>query len=92
MNILYYVHHCLINQCKIHSPRSIQHFTEKRILVLSWYTAFVAVIDLSSFSTEQLSPTIKSHVNGILIAPLYKAFTKRNTTLYIDIINMASAL
>lgn len=31
-------------------------FTEKRMLVLSWYTALVANVESSSFSTEQLSP------------------------------------
>lgn len=34
------------------------YITEKRMFVLSWYTALAANIGSSSFSTEQLSPTM----------------------------------
>lgn len=37
--------------------------TEKRMFVLSWYTAFVARVEPSSFPTEQLSPIVSKPKN-----------------------------
>lgn len=36
----------------------LKSITEKRIFVLSWYTALVATLHSMAFSTELLSPTI----------------------------------
>lgn len=34
----------------------LRKYTEKRMFVLSWYTALVTLVVSTSFSTEQLSP------------------------------------
>nr|GME00266.1 hypothetical protein CDSM653_00781 [Ipomoea batatas] len=54
------LYHAYQDEARTHCGKfhSLNELTEKRMFVLSWYTALVVVAASSSFSTEQLSPVI----------------------------------